>query len=111
MLRPMTPAPMTAVLGCGDAMVEVVISDSLRRAHPTRFSGSDLSRFGPAAHAARPGGTPASRQFWRGALRMQGFSQSAPISRRRPSRFAAAALEKPSTALPQRPLKTVDARL
>src|SRR5947208_2930622 len=56
-----------------------VISDSLRRARPTRFSGSDLSRSGPAAHAARPSGTPASRQFWAGALRMQGFSQSSAL--------------------------------
>src|ERR1700736_5061190 len=57
-------------------MVDAVISDSLRRARPTRFSGSDLSRSGPAAHAVRPSGTPASRQFWPGALRMQGFSQN-----------------------------------
>src|SRR5439155_27053404 len=44
MLNPMTPAPMTTVFGRdGDTMIGAVISDSLRRAHPTRFSGSDLS--------------------------------------------------------------------
>jgi hypothetical protein len=68
---------MTTVLGRdGATMVDAVISDSLRRARPTRFSGSDLSRPGLAAHAVRPSGTPASRQFWLGALRMQGFSQN-----------------------------------
>src|SRR5207237_8849646 len=77
MLSPTTPAPMTTVLGRdGAAMVDAVISDSLRRARPTRFSGSDLSRSGPAAHAVRPSGTPASRQFWLGVLRMQDFSQN-----------------------------------
>src|SRR5437867_12688450 len=82
MLRPTTPAPMTTVLGRdGATMVDAVISDSLRRARPTRFSGSDLSHSGPAAHAAPPSGTPASRQFWAGALRMQGFSQSSALRR------------------------------
>src|ERR1700680_3176459 len=77
MLSPTTPAPMTTVLGRdGTTIVDAVISDSLRRARPTRFSGSDLSRSGLAAHAVRPSGTPASRQFWLGALRMQGFSQN-----------------------------------
>src|SRR3984893_18373737 len=77
MLSPTTPAPMTTVLGRdGATIVDAVISASLRRARPTRFSGSDLSRSGPAAHAVRPSGTPASRQFWLGALRMQGFSQN-----------------------------------
>src|ERR1700731_2697203 len=77
MLSPTTPAPMTTVLGRdGATIVDAVISDSLRRARPTRFSGSDLSRSGPAAHAVRPSGTPASRQFWPGALRMPGFSQN-----------------------------------
>src|SRR5437762_10236242 len=87
MLSPMTPAPITTVFGRDDdAMVDAVISDSLRRAHPARFSGSDLSHPGSAAPAARAGGTPASRQFWAGALRMQGFSQSslpARVNRRR----------------------------
>src|SRR5438445_9777640 len=57
MLSPMTPAPMTTVFGRdGDAMIGAVISDSLRRAHPTRFSGSDLSlpptRLSPRDRAA-----------------------------------------------------------
>src|SRR5882724_6651886 len=77
MLSPMTPAPMTTVFGRDDdAVVDAVISDSLRRAHPARFSGSDLSHPGFATQAARPGGTPASRQFWAEAVRMQGFSQT-----------------------------------
>src|SRR6516164_8786440 len=45
MLSPITPAPMTTVFGRDDKIVtEGVITDSLRRARPARFSGFDLSR-------------------------------------------------------------------
>src|SRR5439155_7455737 len=61
MPRPMTPAPTTIVFGrCEGTTTEALMTDSLHRACPARFSGSDLSR--PA------GGTPASRQFQAEAL-------------------------------------------
>jgi hypothetical protein len=49
MLNPMTPAPMMTVFGRYDETVfNAVIADSLRRACPARFSGSDLSGHGHA---------------------------------------------------------------
>src|SRR6516164_9194005 len=64
MLSPITPAPMTTVFGRDDEMLtNGVITDSLRRARPARFSGFDLSRSCRAASAAGLGGTPASPQF------------------------------------------------
>src|SRR6266446_7417039 len=61
MPRPMTPAPTTIVFGrCDGTTTAALMTDSLHRACPARFSGSDLSR--PA------GGTPASRQFQAEAL-------------------------------------------
>src|SRR5204863_6880040 len=45
MPRPTTPAPMTMVLGrCDGTTTDALITDSLHRACPARFSGSDLSR-------------------------------------------------------------------
>src|SRR5438270_13937556 len=70
----MTPAPMITVFGRDDETVaDAVMADSLRRASPARFSGSDLSRPGCANSAARPASTPAFRQFRTKALRMQGL--------------------------------------
>ena len=75
MLNPMTPAPMMTVFGRNDeTAIDAVIADSLRRAYPARFSGSDLSRYGYAQSTARPASTPAFRQCRTKALRMQGFS-------------------------------------
>src|SRR6516164_1442205 len=69
MLSPITPAPMTTVFGRDDeAITEGVITDSLRRARPARFSGFDLSRSCRAASAAGLGGTPAFAQFRTEAL-------------------------------------------
>src|SRR6516162_4015861 len=77
MPSPITPAPMTTVFGRGGkAGIEGVITDSLRRARPARFSGFDLSRSYHATRAAELGGTPASRQFRAEALLMQGFSSA-----------------------------------
>ena len=45
MLSPITPAPITTVFGKVDeAVTEEVMTDSLRRARPARFSGFNLSR-------------------------------------------------------------------
>src|SRR5438034_4323445 len=45
MPRPMTPAPTTIVFGrCDGTTTDALITDSLHRACPARFSGSDLSR-------------------------------------------------------------------
>ena len=50
---PMTPAPMTTVFGrCGETTLGAVITDSLRRACPARFIGSDLSRCRRALESA-----------------------------------------------------------
>ena len=53
MPRPMTPAPTTIVFGrCDGTILDALMTDSLHRACPARFSGSDLSR--------RPCGQPRS---------------------------------------------------
>src|SRR5437763_13630939 len=45
MPRPTTPAPMTMVFGrCDGTTRDALMTDSLHRACPARFSGSDLSR-------------------------------------------------------------------
>jgi hypothetical protein len=45
MPSPITPAPMTTVFGRDDETVIVgMMTDSLRRARPARFSGFNLSR-------------------------------------------------------------------
>src|SRR4051794_14996725 len=69
MPRPTTPAPMTMVFGRFDGTTsDALMTDSLHRACPARFSGSDLSR-PPLPNPPRlrerqsqgmPDGTPAS---------------------------------------------------
>src|SRR5215472_6762276 len=67
---------MTMVFGRDDETVIVgVMTDSLRRASPARFSGFYLSRLLPHGPRRGLGGTPASGQFRAEALRMQGLSQ------------------------------------
>src|SRR5438552_5831520 len=57
--NPMTPAPMITVFGRNDETVaDAVIADSLRRASPARFSGSDLSRPGCAKFDCAAGQHP-----------------------------------------------------
>src|SRR6266446_7582148 len=97
MLRPTTPAPMTMVFGrCDGITSDALMTDSLHRACPARFSGSDLSRPPP------PNPPPLAGEGWVGACRtapqphsnfkpspaaMQGFSaggRSAPRQARPP---------------------------
>src|SRR5438045_4797174 len=62
MPRRTTPAPMTMVFGqCGGITNDALMTDSLHRACPARFSGSVLSRRPPPG--GMPDGTPASAQF------------------------------------------------
>src|SRR5437763_14539765 len=64
MLKPITPAPTTIVFGrCDETIFDALMTDSLHRACPARFSGSDLSRRPCRQTPAPPGNTPASSQF------------------------------------------------
>ncbi len=73
----MTPAPMITVFGRHNETVSnAVITDSLHRARPARFSGSDLSRFGYAASTAQPPAPQPRPQCRTRALPMQGFSRA-----------------------------------
>src|ERR1700756_2314467 len=59
MPSPMTPAPMITVLGRYDETTDgAVIADSLHRACPARFSGSDLSRSATLRTRGQPAPQP-----------------------------------------------------
>src|SRR5712692_5053102 len=77
MPRPMTPAPTTIVFGrCDETTIGALMTDSLHRACPARFSGSDLSRPHRAAPQPRANFKPSPRA-------MQEFSVPATGSPRR----------------------------
>src|SRR5437868_15266942 len=83
MPRPTTPAPMMMVFGrCDGTTRDALMTDSLHRACPARFSGSDLSRppppYPPACGGDRVGAYRTApqprRNFKPSPAAMQGFS-------------------------------------
>src|SRR5204863_209028 len=72
--RPTTPAPMTTVFGrCDGTTIDALMTDSLHRASPARFSGFVLSRRPPTPGACRTAPQP-RRNFKPTLAAMQGFS-------------------------------------
>src|SRR5260370_6339168 len=75
MPRPTTPAPMAIVFGRYDETVnDALMTDSLHRACPARFSGSDLSRLCPRTTPHRRAAPQPHANFKPSPSAMQGFS-------------------------------------
>jgi hypothetical protein len=75
MPRPTTPAPMTMVFGrCEETASDALMTDSLHRACPARFSGSDLSRPCAQAIPRRRAAPQPHANFKPSPPAMQGFS-------------------------------------
>src|ERR1700680_850309 len=73
--RPTTPAPMMMVFGrCDGTASDALMTDSLHRACPARFSGSDLSRLCAQATPRRRAAPQPHANFKPSPSAMQGFS-------------------------------------
>src|SRR5438105_9612951 len=92
MPRPTTPAPMTMVFGGWDGTIDgALMTDSLHRACPARFSGSDLSRLGAQATPRRRAAPQPHANFKPSPSAMQGFSAEGALKPRRFHRGARSA--------------------
>ena len=92
MPRPTTPAPMTMVFGRWAGTIDgALMTDSLHRACPARFSGSDLSRRRARATPRHRAAPQPHANFKPSPSAMQGFSAEGVLKPRRFHRGARSA--------------------